>query len=445
MLFSTPHPLQFFEGLEGAPLGIITLEDVLEELIGEEIFDEYDPPSETGQPSLPASSYVPAEAQEAAEAAAKRREKELSVGFVDKEEETAPPKRTSTPIARRLPKLSVPRFPGKRTSSTPGAKRTGEFVKMPEVGGGHQHEKVLEGEGDYPLTAEPTQLCRSRSEDDVSREVTEYQRRSKGTAVVSQSAPTTRPASTDAIRQAAGLGSTPETEASTPPPPPPPPPPPTASAVPARLLPGSVPFPSGVGGLSGGIPEGMIPAPSGMPSTTTIALPTSNGAPIPATLPTPLSEALLVERGRRRLAAVGGHPSSVLMNPAGPMRPPSRSSSVGPGSKAGGLGTGRISTPTGMMVAAGAVNGTSQSPTPGVHGSAHAVTAAVSSSATNGTTESAVSVAMPSTVLGQGTILCPIPKRTPRFKSVPAAAGGATPASTTPVEDEQTGSRGQTG
>lgn len=34
--------VQFFDTLEGQPLGIITLEDVLEELIGEEIYDEYD-------------------------------------------------------------------------------------------------------------------------------------------------------------------------------------------------------------------------------------------------------------------------------------------------------------------------------------------------------------------------------------------------------------------
>lgn len=34
--------VHFFDTLEGQPLGIITLEDVLEELIGEEIYDEYD-------------------------------------------------------------------------------------------------------------------------------------------------------------------------------------------------------------------------------------------------------------------------------------------------------------------------------------------------------------------------------------------------------------------
>lgn len=53
-------------GLQRAPLGIITLEDVLEELIGEEILDEFDL---KGAKALPASSYVPAEAQRAVDAA----------------------------------------------------------------------------------------------------------------------------------------------------------------------------------------------------------------------------------------------------------------------------------------------------------------------------------------------------------------------------------------
>jgi hypothetical protein len=50
-------------------LGIITLEDVLEELIGEEILDEFDL---KGPKALPASSYVPAEAQRAVDAAKAR-------------------------------------------------------------------------------------------------------------------------------------------------------------------------------------------------------------------------------------------------------------------------------------------------------------------------------------------------------------------------------------
>ena len=54
--------------MQRAPLGIITLEDVLEELIGEEILDEFDL---KGANALPASSYVPAEAQRAVEAANK--------------------------------------------------------------------------------------------------------------------------------------------------------------------------------------------------------------------------------------------------------------------------------------------------------------------------------------------------------------------------------------
>ncbi|EJU04262.1 DUF21-domain-containing protein [Dacryopinax primogenitus] len=57
---------RFLQTLEGNPLGIITLEDVLEELIGEEILDEFDL---TGAQALPASSFVPEEAKRAVDAA----------------------------------------------------------------------------------------------------------------------------------------------------------------------------------------------------------------------------------------------------------------------------------------------------------------------------------------------------------------------------------------
>ncbi|KAF8493569.1 hypothetical protein JB92DRAFT_2998552 [Gautieria morchelliformis] len=122
------------------PLGIITLEDVLEELIGEEILDEFDL---TG-PQAP-SSYVPPSAKRAAEEQC-RRFQAHSGSPTPSATLTAP-----APAVTRgagLPTLQFPRVPSglnifSRARSQPGTPRVEAHAQAPDYMSARDKEKEL--------------------------------------------------------------------------------------------------------------------------------------------------------------------------------------------------------------------------------------------------------------------------------------------------------------
>lgn len=154
------------EGLQRSPLGIITLEDVIEELIGEEILDEFDL---KGANALPASTYVPAEAQAAVDAAAARHKlvsaeaARLAEGAVS----ATPHHGGTTRVAQglRAIRMAAGASPIKRKSSShPGTKRTVMTASAPAHIPGSPETGLISrpaGENDIALPVEVSFIPKS--------------------------------------------------------------------------------------------------------------------------------------------------------------------------------------------------------------------------------------------------------------------------------------------
>ncbi|WWD20450.1 hypothetical protein CI109_104926 [Kwoniella shandongensis] len=336
---------KFFEGLEGAPLGIITLEDVLEELIGEEIYDEYD---EHGAPRSDASAFVPQEAMLAARKAAMARQ-ELAVASgtplpPTNDADLVQPSLPASAPRRVMPKLPLPKFSlGKRPISQPGRARTA--VEEPKVViSPTPDEKAAAMGGDIKRTASPGEIDPAAGLDEnkpISRTQSEVKIGVRTNLIDSATSLPVKAA--------------------------------PVSAVPARLL------------------------STGVTATTPNVAPPSNT--------NLLSEALMIERGRRRMGGTGA------VVPTGSASAP-------------GAAKRTVST-SGATVRSGSVTPARQA-TPPIAGAGGAASPALPAAGV-----------IASTPVGGGSaaggVLSPQPiqaKRTPKFKSVP------TPLTSTPVPGE---------
>ncbi|EJD48668.1 DUF21-domain-containing protein [Auricularia subglabra TFB-10046 SS5] len=123
------------------PVGIITLEDVLEELIGEEIFDEFD---QSAAHRLPASEYVPPEALREIELAHRvARNKAVTVAAPGAKKPAAVPLQTTGTVSQPalqgpVPKpgmlSGLPTFGFLRTKSAPATPRD-QAAPLPNADG----------------------------------------------------------------------------------------------------------------------------------------------------------------------------------------------------------------------------------------------------------------------------------------------------------------------